>query len=145
MARAFGIIPPSAIAAVPAIPATRSPTEPDLNHDEPIDTVTLEELQTNAGEEFVAELVDTFAEEAPTLLAELRSALAMGHADRFRRAAHSLKSNSNTFGARHLAERARALELGGIPADPAPLDALDAEYAIALAALRRLASGARGG
>ena len=64
-----------------------------------IDPHTFDELQANAGADFVAELVDTFAEEAPPLIAEMRSALAAGAAERFRRAAHSLKSNSSTFGA----------------------------------------------
>ena len=106
-----------------------------------IDPATFGELQANAGEDFVAELVGTFAEEAPQLLAELRSALQAGVADRFRRAAHSLKSNSNTFGATRLAELARTLELGGLPADTAPLDALEAEYARTVAALRQMAQG----
>ena len=57
------------------------------------------------------ELVDTFLTEAPLMLAELRSALADGNSDRFRRAAHSLKSNSNTFGATALGAMARELEL----------------------------------
>ena len=39
-------------------------------------------------------------------------------ADRFRRAAHSLKSNSNTFGALRLAALARELELNGLDAGP---------------------------
>ena len=116
-----------------------------MPNDDIIDTATFAELQANAGADFVAELVGTFAEEAPTLLAELRSALAGGQVDRFRRAAHSLKSNSSTFGARRLAERARALELGGMPADSAALDALESEYADSLAALQHLANGADGG
>ena len=37
------------------------------------------------------------------MLAELREAHAAGAADAFRRAAHSRKSNSNTFGASRLA------------------------------------------
>ena len=57
------------------------------------------------------ELVDTFLEEAPRMLDELRAALAAKDADRFRRAAHSLKSNSNTFGALKLGAMARDLEL----------------------------------
>lgn len=104
-----------------------------------IDKTTFGELQANAGEDFVAELVGTFAEEAPQLLAELRNALAVGAAERFRRAAHSLKSNGNTFGATRLAELARTLELSGMPADAAPLDTLEAEYARTLAALRQMA------
>jgi HPt (histidine-containing phosphotransfer) domain-containing protein len=47
----------------------------------------------------VRELVDTFLAEAPSMLADLRESLASGEAERFRRAAHSLKSNGNTFGA----------------------------------------------
>ena len=53
------------------------------------------------------------------MLAELRSARAAGDAERFRRAAHSLKSNSNTFGALALGALARELELNGLDADPA--------------------------
>ena len=104
-----------------------------------IDHATFQELQANAGADFVAELVGTFAEEAPQILGEMRSALDAGAAERFRRAAHSLKSNSNTFGARHLAEMARALELGGLPADAAPVDALAQEFERTLAALQVLA------
>jgi len=88
------------------------------------------------------ELGDTFAEEAPLMLAELRSAHAEGAAERFRRAAHSLKSNSNTFGAVRLGEMARALELGGLPPASeggAALDAVAAEIDSALAALQAVA------
>lgn len=106
-----------------------------------IDAQTFGELQANAGEDFVAELVGTFAEEAPQILADLRSALNSGEADRFRRAAHSLKSNSNTFGATRLAELARTLELGGMPTSTAPLDALEAEYTRTVAALQQMAQG----
>ena len=106
-----------------------------------IDMAVFKELQEAAGAEFVAELVDTFFEEAPTMLAELRDAQATGLADVFRRAAHSLKSNSNTFGATRLGEMARDLELGGLVADTAPLEALEAEYRLVAAALTGLAHG----
>ncbi|HWH82064.1 MAG TPA: Hpt domain-containing protein [Burkholderiaceae bacterium] len=103
-----------------------------------IDRVAFAELEASAGADFALELVDTFLEEAPTMLAELRRAHAAANADAFRRAAHSLKSNSLTFGATELARQARALELQGLPADSAPLDALDAAYARAAAALKGL-------
>ena len=106
-----------------------------------IDLATFEELKASAGDEFVTELVGTFLEEAPQMLVELRSARDAGAAERFRRAAHSLKSNSNTFGALRLGAMARDLELGAIPADAAPLDALDAEYARTAAALKALCDG----
>ena len=106
-----------------------------------IDLPTFTELQEAAGAEFVADLVGTFLEEAPPMLAELRSAQAAGAADAFRRAAHSLKSNSNTFGATRLGELARDLELGGLIDGTAPLDALDAEYQRVAAALKELCRG----
>lgn len=110
-----------------------------------IDQKVFAELQSTAGADFAAELVQTFLEEAPGLLCELRSAREQGDADGFRRAAHSLKSNGNTFGAAGLAALARELELGGFNADPAhDLDAvakLDAEYARAAAALKELCNG----
>jgi HPt (histidine-containing phosphotransfer) domain-containing protein len=108
----------------------------------PIDPATFAELQDTAGADFVADLVATFVdEEAPQMLAELRAARAEGAAERFRRAAHSLKSNANTFGALPLGELARALELGGLPADDAPLAALEAAYAQAAAALQERVRG----
>src|SRR3954452_1786228 len=106
-----------------------------------IDQATFANLQEAAGADFVAELVDTFLEEAPRMLAELRHAQADASAERFRRAAHSLKSNSNTFGAVGLGAMARDLELGGISVDAALLNALDAEYARVAAALKGLCNG----
>ena len=61
-----------------------------------LDLSVFNELQETAGEDFVAELVATFLEEAPAMLTELRQALAAQNTDNFRRAAHSLKSNSET-------------------------------------------------
>ena len=106
-----------------------------------IDMSVFADLQEAAGAEFVAELVGTFLEEAPPMLAELRGAQAAGAADAFRRTAHSLKSNSNTFGATRLGEMARDLELGGLISGSAPLDALDAEYRRVAAALKELTNG----
>ena len=106
-----------------------------------IDRSTFTELQETAGADFVAELVGTFLEEAPRMLAELRRALAAQSEDAFRRAAHSLKSNSNTFGASRLGEMARELELGGLVTGTAALDALDAEYQRVARALTELCPG----
>jgi len=104
-----------------------------------IDSATFEELKATTGAEFAMELVGTFLEEAPGMLNDLRTALGANDADTFRRAAHSLKSNGNTFGALTLAAQARALELGGLPSvkegGAKALDELDAEYARVAAAL----------
>jgi HPt (histidine-containing phosphotransfer) domain-containing protein len=76
------------------------------------------------------------------MLAALRKAREAGQADAYRRAAHSLKSNSLTFGATALAAQARAIELGGMSADAAQdqaaIDALAAAYAEAARALEGL-------
>ena len=110
-----------------------------------IDKAVYAGLQDTVGAGFAAELVDTFLEEVPVMLAELRSARADAHAERFRRAAHSLKSNSNTFGASKLAALARELELKGLNTDPArdmaALGVLEAECARAAAALKDLRHG----
>jgi HPt (histidine-containing phosphotransfer) domain-containing protein len=110
-----------------------------------IDRAVYAELRDTTGAEFVAELVDTFIEEGPGILAELRAARAEGNAERFRRAAHSLKSNGRTFGAVKLAALARQFELNGLNADLAQdvagLAALEAEYARVAAELKALRNG----
>ena len=78
-----------------------------------IDQQTYDDLRQMSGADFVDELVDTFLEDAPERIAELRSAVARSDADTFRRAAHTLKSNSATFGAHRLAAIARDLEAMG--------------------------------
>jgi HPt (histidine-containing phosphotransfer) domain-containing protein len=107
-----------------------------------IDRATFEDLKATAGAEFVGELVDTFLAEAPGMLGAMRDALAVNDAARFRRAAHSLKSNAGTFGALALAAMARELEVGGLApvaaAGTAPLDALAAECSRVAAALAEL-------
>ena len=104
-----------------------------------IDASTFAELQAAAGNDFVGELIDTFLEEAPPMLAELNDALGAGRAEPFRRAAHSLKSNASTFGALTLAAMARDLELQRLEAaTPAALAALAAQYAAAAAELKAL-------
>jgi HPt (histidine-containing phosphotransfer) domain-containing protein len=109
--------------------------------DAAIDRATFENLKATAGADFVHELVDTFLTEAPKMLEDLRSALAANDAARFKRAAHSLKSNSNTFGAMTLGAMAKNLELGGLASareDGDPLDALALEYARVAQALKEL-------
>jgi HPt (histidine-containing phosphotransfer) domain-containing protein len=110
-----------------------------------IDLAVFRQLQDTAGAEFVVELVDTFFEEAPGMLDELRNARVAADAERFRRAAHSLKSNSNTFGAMTLGKLARALELKGLDADPATdaaaIAAIEVAYTDAAEMLKELTRG----
>ncbi len=78
-----------------------------------LDMTIYEELKEATGADFIDELVDTFLEDAPKLMAELQSALQKQDAEVFRRAAHSLKSNSATFGASRLSGLAKELEMLG--------------------------------
>jgi HPt (histidine-containing phosphotransfer) domain-containing protein len=107
-----------------------------------IDAATYDALKDMGGAEFAAELVATFLEEAPPMIADLKDAAGANDAGRFKRAAHSLKSNCMTFGALALAAQAKALELGGIDTStPAALAAVDAEYARVVPALKEIAGG----
>ncbi len=76
------------------------------------------------------------------MLGALREAMAANDADKFRRAAHSLKSNCNTFGALALGAMARDLELSGLAKvlerGPQALDPVAQEYARVAAALAKL-------
>ena len=108
-----------------------------------IDLATFRQLQETTGAEFVSELVGAFLEEAPGMLDDLRNAFTARDADRFKRAAHSIKSNANTFGALALGTLARELELGGLDAgrQPGALERLDEAYAHAAAALTERRDG----
>ena len=78
-----------------------------------IDQAIFEELKQMSGDDFINELIDTFLEDAPKMIAEIKSASDKQDADAFRRAAHSMKSNANTFGATQLAILAKDLEMLG--------------------------------
>jgi HPt (histidine-containing phosphotransfer) domain-containing protein len=78
-----------------------------------IDKTTFDELKQMSGADFINELIDTFLEDAPKMIAEIKSALEAGDADSFRRAAHSMKSNAAAFGAGQLAALAKELETLG--------------------------------
>jgi len=110
-----------------------------------IDPEVFGDLQDAMGAEFVEELVGTFLGEAPGMLGDLQSAFATGEPDQFRRAAHSIKSNANIFGAAALAELAREMEIEGLETDPdatgARLAALQAEYDRVAATLKDRQSG----
>jgi len=70
-----------------------------------LDNAVLVELRESVGDdpEFLAELIDDFIADAPAQLESLRQAASSGDASEARRAAHTLKGNSRTFGAGDLA------------------------------------------
>lgn len=77
-----------------------------------LDPAALENLRETVGGdvEFMVELMNTFLEDAPRMLADMHQALESGDAVLLRRSAHSLKSNSAEFGAMDLSELCRELE-----------------------------------
>jgi signal transduction histidine kinase/CheY-like chemotaxis protein/HPt (histidine-containing phosphotransfer) domain-containing protein len=75
-----------------------------------IDRAAFERLTATMDGAFIAELIDTFVEDARGLIATLGRSLAAADRDAFRRAAHSLKSTSESLGATDLANLARELE-----------------------------------
>ena len=78
-----------------------------------IDMITFENLKAMMGADFIGELIDAYFEEAPQLIGQIEQALASGDAEVFRRAAHSLKSSSASFGALQFSARAKELEMIG--------------------------------
>ena len=98
-------------------------------------------LSEAMGEAFAAELVVTFLDDAPNMIAELHTAIATRDADVYRRAAHSIKSNAETFGASLLADHARDMELSGLPEGASPVTALQEIFAQTARALRALVDG----
>ena len=100
-----------------------------------LDQSVLSELRAATGDEFLTELIETFLTEAPGMISQLEEAAAIGDAAGFRRAAHSIKSNANTFGATALAALAKDMELSG---KTDGIDALKAEYEGTANALRAM-------
>ena len=107
-----------------------------------IDQATFDGLVDLVGADFIGELAQTFFEEAPGLLAEMSQALDEGDAGAFRRAAHSLKSNGDSFGAVRLTSLARELETmgrdGRLDEAGPKLPQLEAAYEEAAEALKAL-------
>jgi HPt (histidine-containing phosphotransfer) domain-containing protein len=93
--------------------------------------------------DFVDELVDTFLEDAPRQIAEIRAAIAAGSAAGVIRPAHTIKGSSASLGAggmemisRSIEEQARSGSLEGLPEHLAELERALAEAATELADAR---------
>jgi PAS domain S-box-containing protein len=133
-----------AAARTPAVPApgagTRAPEGAPAA--DAIDRATFDGLTRSMGGAFVAELIDTFVEDARELTAQLPAALTRRDVDGFRRAAHSLKSTSESLGAIGLAALARDLEAiargGRLDGVEERLGPVAAEYARVAHTLRKL-------
>ena len=86
-----------------------------MTEQDAINRAALDDLLATTGGDpaFLTELIDTYFEDSASLLPAMRQALAVGSAEQLRRAAHSLKSNSASFGAQELAWLCRELEEQG--------------------------------
>lgn len=104
-----------------------------------MDTGAVAELCETMGADFAAELVATFLSDAPNMFAELEQAVSDKDANAYRRAAHSIKSNAQVFGAAALADQARDMELAELTADSATaVIALQATFDLTATALKGL-------
>src|SRR5512143_1177182 len=110
-----------------------------------IDLPTFEALKEAMGADFLNELKQVYFEETPQLLSQLQQALAERNNEAFRRAAHSIKSTSNSFGALGFGEMARELEMMGrearLDGAPAKIESLVNAYAEVQQALEELCNG----
>jgi CheY-like chemotaxis protein len=91
---------------------------------------------------FLTELIDTYLQDAPQLIAAIRQSARLGDAEVLRRSSHTLKSNSAEFGAAILAGMCMDLEQmgkAGITAEAInSLEQLDGEFLRVRAALERM-------
>ncbi len=93
--------------------ARRSPLPPATGATPaPLDTAALDRLRdlVDGDAAALAELLQSYLDETPVVLAAMRGALARRDAAELRRAAHGLKSTSRDFGARRLGELGAAVE-----------------------------------
>jgi HPt (histidine-containing phosphotransfer) domain-containing protein len=100
-----------------------------------IDRRAIERLVSTCGEGgevMVAALLETFLDDAPRQIAVLRRGLSEANADDVRRAAHTLRSQCETFGATLIVPLAGDLEARGregrLDDTDALVDDLQAEY-----------------
>jgi CheY-like chemotaxis protein/HPt (histidine-containing phosphotransfer) domain-containing protein len=109
--------------------------------------VSLDNLWNMVGgdTQVLTELVNTFLEDAPKLIVDLRRAVDAGDAGTVRLKAHSLKSNGADFGALGFSEMCRQMEMmgksGQLEGAQAQLRQLEAEYRQVEAALVAMISG----
>jgi len=111
-----------------------------------LEASAVESLRDLGGEAFLAEVIDAFLSDAPVLVGTLRTAYEQGETEELRRAAHTLKSNGQTFGAEGFAELCRELEeraRGGDTDGMAELvDGIEREYGALQATLTALRAAA---
>ena len=100
---------------------------------ESIDAAVLEELESVVGREVVIDLLASFDSDAENLIAQARAAFAAGDVQALTRATHTLKSTSETFGARQLGRLCgdvEALGRGGQLSTREQIAAIESELSV---------------
>ncbi|MFN8378935.1 MAG: Hpt domain-containing protein [Anaerolineae bacterium] len=109
-----------------------------------IDPAVIESLRELGGGDdgFLHDLIRTYLDETPQLVAQLRNAVGLADAAGVHLYAHSLKGSSAEFGAAYLADLCRQMETAGKSRDlelaPDLLVEIEDEYGRVAAALDRL-------
>lgn len=109
---------------------TASPhTEPILDKEA---LSLLRDLRVEGKPDVFAELVASYEQEAPALIAAIRKAIAEAHSEKLRAAAHTLKGASRNLGATRLGDMCAEVEkigkAGLVNVDPALLREIESEY-----------------
>jgi HPt (histidine-containing phosphotransfer) domain-containing protein len=137
---------PAVATLAPAEPLVKTVKAVQLSASaEVLDPRALERLRAMLGEQadqMLPELIERFTRDADRLFGQARQALEQGQAEDLRRAAHTLKSTSATFGAMALSAIARELEHlardGVLEGAAGQIDRAEAEFARAKAALEAM-------
>jgi PAS domain S-box-containing protein len=139
----------NSLAQSPALPERALPENASkvLTSVKVLDQAALDKLLALVGGDtaLLVELIDSYLQETPPLLAALRRCLDENDATGVRQAAHPLKSSSRDFGASRLSELAKDLEdmgkAGTLDGAGALLTLAESEYASVVAALKALREG----
>jgi CheY-like chemotaxis protein len=111
-----------------------------------LDDAAFDNLEQFGSESFLGELIDTFVADTTTLLAALRRSLDEEDAQAVRRAAHTLRSYGETFGAPDFSQLCRQLEergtSGALAGAAALVDGIEVEFGRLQEALAARRSGA---
>lgn len=107
-----------------------------------IDPQAWETMKSMADPAFLIELIDTYQSDSQVLFEQMHEGLGKGNIELVQRSAHSLKSNSLSFGAIRLADASRELELlaksGSLAGAAEKLLAIEAAYAEFFPELERM-------
>jgi HPt (histidine-containing phosphotransfer) domain-containing protein len=107
-----------------------------------IDPEAWEMFKAMAEPAMLVELLDSYLDDAPQLIQQMKTGIAAGQIEEVRRAAHSLKSNSASFGARALTDVSRQLEMiakgGTLDGAESKLAEIDAQYSLLLPVLMEM-------